>query len=139
MFAMKEDGMKYKKTLVMAASALLSVAAFVNPLTAAAASLELDFAKSAPEGPDPNSPCVSNDKVKTCFQSDGDKIYIKDMKADGDPWYTDWTIWGGRYGQCNTKLGAGKWGVCDKDFPEGKTIQFTIYSSGDSKTLIATT
>jgi hypothetical protein len=136
---MRGNGMKYKKVLVVAASALFSVAAFVNPVAAVAASPELDFAKSAPEGPEPGSPCISNVRVKACFQADGDKIYIKDMKADGDAWYVDWAIRGGRWGQCATKLGAGKWGVCDKDFPENQLIDFTIYASSNATVMTSHT
>ncbi|NUP77763.1 MAG: hypothetical protein HOV96_09485 [Nonomuraea sp.] len=131
--------MRHKKAVVVAASTLFSAVAFIAPTSAVAASPEFDFAKSAPEGPEPGSPCTSNPVVKACFQSDGDKIYIKDMKADGQAAYTDWAILGGRYGQCATKLRAGNWGVCDKDFPERQTIQLTIWYSSHSESTIATT
>ncbi|MFD2081491.1 hypothetical protein SAMN05421678_106190 [Actinopolymorpha cephalotaxi] len=35
-------------------------------------------------------------------------------------WYTDY----GRWGTCRNALGAGKWGVCDKDFAEDYTLYF---------------
>jgi hypothetical protein len=74
--------------------------------------------------PDTDLACVWSEGSEVCIEAYGDKIYVKDIKADGASavarWFTDY----GRWGTCRNALGAGKWGVCDKDFKENHILTF---------------
>ncbi|MEX2980945.1 hypothetical protein [Streptomyces sp. C36] len=68
-------------------------------------------------------PCITSTGVITCFDKAGDKVYVKDTKADGKSavglWRTDY----GRSGGCRNKLTAGKWAECNYDMREEGSIQ----------------
>ncbi|MEU7136051.1 hypothetical protein [Streptomyces sp. NPDC046261] len=68
-------------------------------------------------------PCIASTGVITCFDKAGDKVYVKDTKADGKSavglWRTDY----GRSGGCRNKLTAGKWAQCNYNMREGGNIQ----------------
>lgn len=123
--------MERKGKIVGVASVVFAAMAFAYPVTAAAADPEFNFAVADPEGPPPapQSTCKSSPAAKVCFEPDGDKIWLKNTKAGSTSTYTDWSILGGRYGQCGSKVAVGKWAVCDKDFPENEAIQFILYYS----------
>ncbi|WP_123965725.1 hypothetical protein [Streptomyces sp. TLI_185] len=72
---------------------------------------------------------MSTPNTTACYQAAGDILYVKDLKADNQGVSNDWKLSNGssRWGQCGSTLGAGKWGYCDKDFPEGVKIQFGAY------------
>lgn len=59
-----------------------------------------------------------------------DYIFVKDLRKDGDSAVINWETNYGRYGQCETKLGKGVWGVCNKEFAEDRRIDFTENGSG---------
>jgi hypothetical protein len=98
---------------------------------------------SAPSLPD--SDCITMTGAKACFEPHGDYLWVEDTKADGHSatatWnnyiYTgsSWELW--RQGSCVNKLGAGTWGLCNKDFDEysedGSYIDLyaCVYDSGD--------
>ncbi|MDC2957490.1 hypothetical protein PO587_23805 [Streptomyces gilvifuscus] len=100
--------------------------------TASASDYEGDIAKAGNPAPDASQVCVSTPNTTACFQAEGDFLYVKDLKADGNGVSNDWHLSNGstRRGQCGSTLGAGKWGYCDKDFPEGVKITFGAYYGG---------
>jgi hypothetical protein len=109
-----------------------------TPVAASASTYEWNTAVpgSVPSG----LPCIDRAGAKACFQADGDKLWVKDTSADGHSATASWEEWWqaldssvARQGSCVNKLGAGTWGVCNKDFPEGDTIKFSacVYDSAD--------
>ena len=60
--------------------------------------------------------------VTACWEPDGDLFYVKDTREDGYAAVIEWQFedwdhnW--RDGSCVNKLGAGHWGVCNKNLPE---------------------
>ena len=58
-----------------------------------------------------------------CFIPYGDYFYVYDRAPDGKSAVAYWTHWGGtRTGACRNSLGAGKWGVCNKNLDEGIVV-----------------
>ncbi len=68
--------------------------------------------------------CVTTTGAEACYLDYGDQIWVKDTKADGYSAVARWYMRDGRYGTCRNKLGAGKWGVCDKEFDESDLIHY---------------
>ncbi|MDQ1027777.1 hypothetical protein QF035_005359 [Streptomyces umbrinus] len=134
--------MSHKKAVIAVTSTLLVAFAFIHPASAATTAAEFDETVLKPEGPPsaPHSECETTPKIKVCFEAGGDKIWLKDLNG-GDiyPAKTNWSIRGGRYGQCAGTHTAGKWGVCNKNFPENKTIDFVMHHSSNDYTFTATT
>jgi len=76
--------------------------------------------------------CIYSTGVKACFMPAGDKLYVRDVTADGYTAVLQWST-NGRTGSCVNNLGAGNWGLCDKDFTEDKLIHISAarYKSGN--------
>ena len=81
-------------------------------------------ADGKPSGAPPSGiPCVSTTGAKACFDPNGDKVYVKDTKANGES--VAGTIkavlpnhWGR---ECfNSRGAAGGWVMCDFDVPENQ-------------------
>jgi hypothetical protein len=98
--------------------ALIAVPAAIL-ITAGAATAAV---ASSPSGAPPSgADCVSTSGAKACFVADGDLVYVKDTKANGDS--AGGTIksrlpakWGH---ECiNGRGAAGGWVKCDFDVPE---------------------
>ncbi|MBZ4321060.1 hypothetical protein [Streptomyces huiliensis] len=68
-------------------------------------------------------PCITSTGVKTCFDKDGDKVYVKDTKANGKSAVGLWATNYGRTGGCRNKLGEDKWAVCNYNMREEGHIQ----------------
>ncbi|TDD80749.1 hypothetical protein E1293_20115 [Actinomadura darangshiensis] len=66
--------------------------------------------------------CVSTTGSTACFETYGDKFYVKDTKKDGYSAVAVWATSYGRKGVCRNSLGSGKWGVCNYNMKEGKGI-----------------
>lgn len=86
-------------------------------------------------------PCASMTGATACFEANGDRMWVKDTSADGHSATLSWENWYAepmfdpvlnRYGSCVNKLGNGKWGVCNKDLPEGSFVDFEacVYDAG---------
>jgi hypothetical protein len=95
--------------------------------------------------------CVDMTGAEACFEKYGDKWYVKDTKSDGHSATASWINYLSdgrswipyRHGSCVNKSGAGKWGLCNKDYYEdsttnpargnGSRIQFQacVYDSAD--------
>lgn len=79
--------------------------------------------KATPASSSTSLYCVSNGHgAEACFKPYGDKIYVKDTKADGYSavgyFRTDY----GRTGGCRNSHGAGTWGVCNFNMKEGHKV-----------------
>lgn len=118
------------KAAITSGGALAS--ALVLAGTASASSYEVDIAAEGSPDPNVTQVCVSSPNAEACFQPYGDYLFIKDAKADGMEAYNEWTLSNGstRSGQCINQMGAPNWGYCNKDFPEGVTIQFGVWYNG---------
>ncbi|MGK5638133.1 hypothetical protein ACSNOK_07405 [Streptomyces sp. URMC 126] len=68
-------------------------------------------------------PCITSPGVKTCFDKNGDKVYVKDTKGNGKSAVGLWSTNYGRSGGCRNKLTAGKWAVCNYNMREEGHIQ----------------
>ncbi len=71
-----------------------------------------------------------------CFVAYGDYFYVKDLRPDGKSAVAYWVILeaDGRRGACRNSLGAGKWGRCNKNLPEGRPMQLRAGTyDGDSR------
>lgn len=70
-------------------------------------------------------PCTETEGSKVCFESHGEKFWVKDTFADSYSAIAKWTMtWGVREGYCRNALGEGKWGYCNKSFEEGRRIDW---------------
>lgn len=84
--------MTKKRTLALVTSGLLVVAA---ALPAAASAYEWDIAMKRGNPPS-GMPCVKTKRSKVCFQSKGDKIWVKDRKPGNkkpDHIFRYWPRW----------------------------------------------
>ncbi|WP_433131138.1 hypothetical protein ACQPWW_09535 [Micromonospora sp. CA-240977] len=110
-----------RRHLVLAAAAGLATT-LLAPAAAQAAYFgnETDYAvySLGPDGdPIGNYECVTFTGVVACLKETGDRIYVKDTKADGYAAVAEWEYpFDDRTGSCVNKLQAGDWGVCNKDF-----------------------
>jgi hypothetical protein len=89
-----------------------------------AAAYEWDIAKrgSYPGG----LKCTQTYGSKACFQSRGEKIWVKDTKSDDRSALAYWTTpLVARSGYCRNRFGAGKWGFCNKRFQENIFISWS--------------
>ncbi|MET9023143.1 hypothetical protein ABZV93_24525 [Actinopolymorpha sp. NPDC004070] len=112
--------------LLMAAAPMVAPAAqaeIVTPGPESAYSYEWNTGVLT-SGPSGTYHCISTTGSTACYKPYGDKIYVKDTKADGYSavmrWYTNY----GRWGTCRNPYKAGTWVVCDKDFAEGSWLNF---------------
>ena len=152
-----------------AAAAVLGVALTATPASAAPtptganpsivvaatpATFEVDTAVAGSRPPSTGVSCRSyvDDGGRllseACFQLHGDKIWVRDDLVDGhaavgawqnylrDPSGT-WVLY--RYGRCDNKMGAGSWGVCDKNFYEDTTSPNALGGTGSGLRLFACT
>ncbi|GAA3130296.1 hypothetical protein JOF29_007177 [Kribbella aluminosa] len=78
-----------------------------------------------PSGPPPSGDnvwCVSVTGAKACFAAYGDRVWVKDTKANGHPvaaTIQDQESSGSWYRECfNDRGEAGGWVMCDFDVPE---------------------
>lgn len=120
-------------------------AATPNAATPHAATPDAQENDVATAGTPPTSglgPCVSTTGTEVCFEAYGDKWWVKDTKKDGASatvaWadYVDGSLY--RDGVCRNSLGAGKWGVCNKNYYEGSTLYFTAVTyDASADTIIA--
>jgi hypothetical protein len=110
------------KRITAIASTITLAGAGILASVAPAQAYSFEWDNAAPEVPANTSYCGETTGSEFCWDSNGDRIYVKDTKADGYSavarWYTDY----GRWGTCRNSLGAGQWGVCNKDFAEGYVI-----------------
>ncbi|MGC4942005.1 hypothetical protein [Kribbella sp. DT2] len=92
---------------------------------------------SSPSGPPPPEGfgvwCVSVTGAKACFAEYGDRMWVKDTKANGEP--AGATIksklpgayW---YRECFNRLGAdGGWAYCDFDVPENAAGELWVVNN----------
>jgi hypothetical protein len=138
----EEFTMRAPRRRLLALAAAAGLAATVLTPTAAHAAYygtETDYAvySLGPEGaPIGNYECVTFTGVIACLKSYGDRLYVKDTKADGYAAVAEW-FWsngaGFRSGACVNKLTAGEWGVCNKNFGDDLTmdVRAARYNSGN--------
>ncbi|MCG5435156.1 hypothetical protein PSH25_003072 [Micromonospora sp. PSH25] len=129
-----------RRHLFLAAAAGLA-ATLLAPAAAQAAyhGSETDYAvySLGPEGePFGNYECITFTGVIACLKETGDRIYVKDTKADGYAAVAEWDypMSGQRSGSCVNKLNAGDWGVCNKDFSNDDGylyVRAARYNSGN--------
>ncbi|MCW6003452.1 hypothetical protein K1W54_02475 [Micromonospora sp. CPCC 205371] len=99
--------------------------ALVLPSTALAYYGDEENGAAASGGPTGEYYCVSITGATACFRPTGDDFFVKDTKADGASAVLEWRYDGySRTGSCINSLGSGKWGWCNKDFTENKTMEF---------------
>ncbi|MFC6019839.1 hypothetical protein ACFP2T_26995 [Plantactinospora solaniradicis] len=123
--------------LTLAAMAGVAVA-LLTPTAASAAyaGSETDYA-AASNGPTNGYVCIGHTGVTACFKPLDDLIYVKDTEADGYAAVVEWSAdapWDNyRSGSCVNKLGAGNWGVCNKNFVEDGNISINgaRYNNGN--------
>lgn len=84
---------------------------------------EFDLAAES-AGPATLAFCRTTTGSRVCFDPFGDRIYVRDTLGDGFSAAARWTSDFGRFGTCRNALGANHWGVCNKNFPENRTITF---------------
>ncbi|WP_187284700.1 hypothetical protein [Streptomyces sp. uw30] len=125
--------MRISQPRLLALAAMAGAALTLMNSTAAFAEYhggEVDLA-AASGGPTGTYYCTDADAFTgaySCFKPEGDLLYIKDTVKDG---YSAVAEWGypdgsnGRTGSCVNKLGSGNWGVCNKDFTEGRFLELT--------------
>ncbi|NLU68661.1 hypothetical protein [Streptomyces sp. HNM0574] len=112
------------------AGGAFALASIVSP-AAQAAGLEHDYAKSGWPSGKYHYECVVDKQVVACYQPHGDKIFLMDRVKGGSTASAWFSIPGaGREGQCESRLGAETWGVCNKNFPEGKKIALKTAKNG---------
>jgi hypothetical protein len=105
-------------------------AATLTLVGGAAPALAADDTNRATAGSKPGGiPCIDNGSgAIACFQSRGDKVWVKDDKADGHSAINVWSQYLGpgeyREGWCRNTLGAGRWGYCNKEMRESTYIEF---------------
>jgi len=137
---MKESTMRKPRRRFLALAAMAGLAASLLAPTAARADYfgtETDYAvaSSAPAGTEGDDYfCNGHYGVTVCFMPYGDKIYVADMVADGYAAVAEWQVpSASRFGSCVNKLNAGRWGVCNKNFPEDRNmwINSARYDSGE--------
>jgi hypothetical protein len=126
-------------------AALAGATMLIGAQSAAASDRELADPGRYPGG----LPCASNGSgAIACFQSNGDKIWIKDDGDDGHSAIAVWQHYLGdgayRKGYCRNALGYGRWGVCNKQLSEdsyfewwaveydAETGQWSDWSNGNS-------
>ncbi|MFE7272068.1 hypothetical protein [Streptomyces sp. NPDC057623] len=138
----------HPRLLTLAATAAVTLV-LMNPTAAFAEyhGSEVDLA-IASGGPTGTYYCTDADAFTgaySCFKPDGDLIYIKDTVKDGYSAVAEWSG-AGRVGSCVNKLGAGNWGVCNKDFEEGRFLELTsatyvkadLYGHGNTRSICCT-
>ena len=132
---------RIRRTLsALAAGAIAAGGMVLGAPSASAGGLEVDLAKAGGPSGNYSYKCLSNARVKACFQPAGDIFFVQDRKKDGQASSVDWILAAGdRKGQCITKLGKGKTGHCNKNLPENRTVILTIYSNGDPKSISLST
>jgi hypothetical protein len=106
----------------------LAAGALTLTSASAAAAYEWDVAKpgSVPDG----LPCTETARARVCFEHHGDKLWVKDRKGDGVSAIAKWRVtYNSREGYCRNRLGAGRWGVCNKNFLENVWVDWwaTVY------------
>lgn len=119
--------------LAAAAGALLALTVS-SPASAAYHGTETDYATASSAPGDYHHVCTSIEEGKICYQPYGDKWYVYDKAADGNSVAANWNDDGsGRSGACVNKLGAGRWGVCNKNYTEGNDLYFRVgvYNNGN--------
>ena len=95
--------------------------------TAAAAP---EFNRAEPSGPPPSTvPCAVTTGARACFQAYGDRWWVQDTAPDSASAEARWRNYHSdgslhRLGVCRNSLGNGNWGVCNKNYNEGTSIQW---------------
>jgi hypothetical protein len=93
----------------------------------------LTDANKAVTGPSSAARCVRSSGSIACFLPNGDKFYVKDIKADGASAVAVWETDYGRRGVCRNPYGADQWAVCDYNFRENRTIRWQAWQyDGDT-------
>lgn len=114
--------------LPVTASAAQETSAAGEEGASAAATLEIDRAK---KGTYPGGlSCVTVTGAQACFEAYGDKWWVKDTSSDGASAVVIWDNYRNgslyRQGECQNRMGAGSWGVCNKNYYEGSNLQFRV-------------
>jgi hypothetical protein len=114
--------------LPVTASAAQETSAAGEEGASAAATLEIDRAK---KGTYPGGlSCVTVTGAQACFEAYGDKWWVKDTVADGASAVVYWDNYRNgslyRIGRCENRLGSGNWGVCNKNYYEGSTLDYQV-------------
>lgn len=134
---------RHRRVLLVLAALAGMVATLLTPSAAQAAYYgdETDYAVAtrAPEGADGvDYFCASHTNVIVCVMPYGDKIYVADLKKDDYAAVAEWMVETEpdpsiRFGSCVNKLGGGKWGLCNKNFPENRIayVRGARYDSGN--------
>jgi hypothetical protein len=119
--------MMRKRIAAVLAALAISLFAALGIASPAAAADEINYAVDA----DWTGSCTDRrylPQVDGCVQANGDILWIKDNVANGYGvklrWYDQD---GSRSGECIDTLGQAKaWTVCNKDFPEGHDIRWSL-------------
>jgi hypothetical protein len=123
------------------AAALLTAAAASMPAASADATptgkatprvvspaISLEYNAAVAGTPPAGIPCIAVSGATACFQSNGDRWWVKDTVADGLSAISAWANYHGaslyRYGICANRLGNGHWGYCSKNYAEGTEIDW---------------
>lgn len=71
-------------------------------------------------------PCAKTTGSWVCFQSKGEKFWVKDIAGDEMSAIAKWRLpqQGTREGYCRNRLGVGHWGYCNKSFLEGRLVHW---------------
>ncbi len=89
--------------------------------------VELDSAVAS-SGPPPGLLCPAVAGAIACFDPYGDRWYVKDTAADSASAEARWNNYLSnelyRTGICRNSLGAGRWGVCNKNYYEQSTVHW---------------
>ncbi|EHK88656.1 hypothetical protein ACWGRK_08450 [Saccharomonospora azurea] len=111
------------------ASAVEGVGPAAGEEGASAAAYEVDrVVKGTP--PSSGVQCLSVTGAQACFENYGDKWWVKDTSSDGASAVVIWDNYRNgslyRQGECQNRMGAGSWGVCNKNYYEGSNLQFRV-------------
>lgn len=108
------------------ATAAQEVGAAADEGGASVAAYEVDRAVKGT--PPADVSCIEVTGAIACFQQYGDKWWVKDTAADGASAVAVWNNYRNgslyRQGQCENRLGAGTWGVCNKNYYEDSVVEW---------------
>ncbi|MFC3494237.1 hypothetical protein [Glycomyces rhizosphaerae] len=116
-----------KRIVALLGALSLALTVALGIASPAAAADEINYAVDA----DWNGDCTDRrylPQVDGCVEPNGDILWVKDNVANG---YAVKLRWfdedGDRSGECIDTLGQAKaWTVCNKDFPEGHDIMWSV-------------
>lgn len=127
--------MQFKRIATVAGT--IAAATLLTDTPALALAFEDEIATATTTASDGPWYCENSVGAEVCFTHDGDWIFVRDMKADGKSALMSWQVQDGnnviRWGYTWNTSGAGEYRYKNKDFPEGKVIQFWACQNDYSK------